>query len=337
MNRNLLIIIILVLLSTIISCNKAPYLSDDEKNALFSAPSAIELDKIYNGWKNRDLTPTDYNTIQENEILNGSFKLKMISFKVNGIKEYGALLIPKTDSLIPVRMYIGGFGLNVTTNSVNLILDNSSKSNPFILAIPALRGQSLEVKINGTLYTTPNSAGDHCDAFDGATDDVLAYLNLIQQTETLADVNRTSVRGGSRGCTVALLAGIRDKRIKRVVGVAGPTNMLELTSANENDPTYQCQFLSSYKNNQTGLEATRNRMIASSPLYFADHLPLTQLHMGLQDKIVPISQGYDLQQKIIDTGRSSLFQLFTYDKTHTDIATNNLDLSERIETFLEAL
>ncbi len=45
----------------------------------------------------------------------------------------------------------------------------------------------------------------------------------------------------------------------------------------------------------------------------------------------------DLQQKITDAGRSSLFQLFTYDKSHTDIATNNPDLSERIETFLEAL
>lgn len=337
MNRNILILTILTLLCTITSCKKDHYLSDDEKNALFSAPSAIEKDNILNGWKTRVLTPTDYNIIQENEILNGAFKFKMVSFNVNGIKEYGALLIPQTDSLIPVRMYIGGFGLNVTTNSLNLILDNSGKSKPFILAVPALRGQSLAITVNGTLYTSPISEGDHCDAFDGATDDVLTYLNLIQQTETFADVNRTSVRGGSRGCTVALLAGIRDNRIKRVVGVAGPTNMQELTSANENDPTYQCQFLSSYKSNQTNLAATRNKMIASSPLYFSNHLPLTQLHMGLKDQIVPVNQGYALQQKINESGRSSTFQLFTYNRAHNDIATNNTELSERIETFLEAL
>lgn len=319
------------------SCKKDDFLSDDDKIALFSTPSAAEKENVLNDWKTRDLTPTDYNIIQDNEILNGTFKLRMVSFKVGGMKEYGALLIPKTDSLIPVRMYIGGFGLNSTTNSVNLAFDNSSNNKSFILAIPALRGQSLEITVNGTLYKTPISEGNHCDAFDGATDDALAFLNLIQQTETSADVNRTSVRGGSRGCTVALLSGIRDKRIKRVIGVAGPVNMLELTSVNENDPTYQCQFLSSYKNNQTSLAATRNKMIASSPIYFADRLPLAQLHMGLNDKIVPVSQGYDLQQKINQLGMSDMFQLYTYNRTHTDIATNNTELSERIEIFLSSL
>ena len=238
---------------------------------------------------------------------------------------------------MPVQIYVGGFGLGITTNSINLALDNSGSGEAQILAIPALREQSLEITIDGTVYTSPLSEGNQCDAFDGATHDVLAFLNLVQQTEMNADVNRTGVRGGSRDGTVALLAGIRDTRLKRVVGVAGPTNILELTAQSENDPTYQCQFLSSFKNRQPSLEETRNKILASSPIYFAQHLPLAQLHMGLKDTNVPVKQGYDLEEKIGALGNAEKFQLFTYDKTHADIATDNPELAERIKVFLSLL
>ena len=173
--------------------------------------------------------------------------------------------------------------------------------------------------------------------FDKATDDVLAFLNVIQQTEATADVNRTGVRGGSRGGTVALLTGIRDTRVKRVVGIVSPANMLKLTSQNQNDATYQCQFLSAFKNGQATLEETRNKMIASSPIYFVQQLPLAQLHLGLRDVTVPIKQGYDIEERIRSIGNAPKFQLFTYDKTHTDIATNNPQLAQRVELFLSPL
>lgn len=327
----------LVILFLLPSCKKADLLSNDERSALFLAPTTIEIYNILSEWQNRNLMPTEYKVIEENEILAGQFKLKIVSFRVDGIKEYGALLIPQTASLVPVRIFVGGFGLNSTTNSMKVVLDASGANKSHILAIPALRGQSLQIEINGTVYSSPLSEGEHCDAFDGATDDVLAFLNLIHQTERNADVNRTSARGGSRGGTVALLAGIRDNRIKRTVGVVCPTNMLELTAQNEHDPTYQCQFLSSFKNGQSTLAETRNKMIASSPYYFAQHLPLTQLHLGLKDWNVPVKLGYDLNQKITALGMSSSFQLYTYDRTHTDIATNNGELSNRIERFLSQL
>ncbi len=318
------------------SCKK-DHLSKDDKNTLFAIPTTIELDNISNSWNNRDLSPTDYQIEQQTDILSGAFKLKIVSFRVNSIKEYGALIIPNTTVTVPVQILVGGFGLNITTNNVNLTFNNSGSGSSRILAIPALRGQSLAITINGTVYTTPLSEGNHCDAFDKATDDVLAFLNLIQQTEAKADVNRTGVRGGSRGGTVALLAGIRDLRVKRVVGIVSPTNILELTSQNVNDATYQCQFLSAYKNGQASLEDTRNKMIASSPIYFAQHLPLAQLHLGLKDVNVPIKQGYDIEKRMEELGLPTKFQLFTYDKTHTDIATNNLQLAERIELFLSQL
>lgn len=326
-----------ICLFLMLSCEEKDRLSEQEKSALFATPSTTEADSIFANWKKRPLNPSDYTVIQETTILDGKYTFKMVSFRVNGIKEYAALLIPKTDTPVPVRLYIGGFGLDVTTNSLNLSLDNTNSLNPHILAIPALRGQSLAITLNGTLYSSPLSEGEHCDAFDGATDDALAFLNLIQQTESKADVNRTSIRGGSRGATVALLAGIRDKRIKRVVSVAGPANLMSLTSTHTKDPTYLCQFLSDLQNKRVTLAEARNKLIASSPLYFAQHLPLTQMHMGLKDKNVPIEQGDELEQKMTQLGLKSSFQLFTYDKAHTDIATDNPALAERIAQFLAQL
>jgi adenine specific DNA methylase Mod len=59
--------------------------------------------------------------------------------------------------------------------------------------------------------------------------------------------------------------------------------------------------------------------------------------MGLKDKNVPVDQAYDLEQKTTQLGLKSLFQLYTYDKTHTDIATDNPELAKRIAEFLAQL
>lgn len=320
-----------------LSCTKKEFLPQADKDVLFAVPQPTELDQISLDWQKRDLLPTNYQLIQESKLLNGKFTLKIVAYVVAGIKEYGALLIPQGANRLPVRLLINGFGLGITTNSVSLAVDSALAKTPFILAIPALRGQSIALTVNGTLYSSPLSEGDPCDAFDGATDDTIAFLNLIQQTEPSADVTRTAVRGGSRGGTVALLAGIRDKRVKRVVGVVCPMDLVMLTAQHENDPTYQCQFLNALKTNSASLAACRRKLLASSPLYFAQHLPLTQLHMGLNDPIVPISQGRELEQKMAQFQLDSIFTLYSYPKTHTDIATDNPALVERIDDFLSRL
>lgn len=338
MNKKNIVYLTLTLFVLVMTSCKKEYLSKDDYKALFAEPATSEIDNVFNDWQNRNLTPTDYEIVQQEDILSGAFKVKIVSFKLKGIKQYGGLIVPNQPNLVSVQILVGGFGLNITTNSFNAILDGSNTgTSSNILAFPALRGQSLAITVNSNLYTSPTSEGIHCDAFDKATDDVLAFLNLIQQTEANADVNRTGVRGGSRGGTVAMLAGIRDPRIKRVIGVVSPTNMLELTSQNQNDANYQCQFLSAYKNGQASLDETRHTMIASSPLYFAQHLPLLQLHLGLKDKNVPVQQGFNLEEKIEGFGNAANFKLFTYDKTHYDIATNNPELVDRINDFFSQL
>lgn len=279
----------------------------------------------------------DYLVEQEIEIPNANTSLKIVSFIVGAQKEYGALLVPNVNSKLPVRLYVGGFGIDNKVNSVNLLLDTRN-DEPFIFAVPALRGQSLSITINGVEYTSSISEGDHCDAFDGAADDVIAFLNVIEASEAKAEVNRTSVRGGSRGATVSLLVAERDKRVKGAVGIAGPVNLLELTSTNENDRTYQCQFLNDLVDRNGSIRSARLKMISSSPVYFAEQLPKTQLHLAQDDRVVPVSQGEDLKEAMNEAGLTKSLELFVYEgKTHNNIADNNEQLTDRINKFLEQL
>jgi len=335
MNKYWLFIISLAL-CTAISCKKKTAIDRFNESVLFAAPADSEISSVLLDWRNRDLTTTN-NTIVSEQRIAGRFTLKIISYQLQHIIEYGAIVVPDGANTLPVRIWVGGFGLEETNNSVILAFDSSSAIPAAIVAIPALRGQYLTLTIDGTTYTTPVSGGRHCDAFDEATDDVLAFMNVIDALDPKADLNRTSVRGGSRGATVAMLAGIRDTRVKRVVSVAGPNELLLATKEHKHDPTYQCQFLDGLISGQTTIADTRRKMIASSPLYFAQYLPPTQVHMGRHDDIVPISQGYTLRDQMTRLGKSLNLELYEYDRTHSDIATNNAELNKRIELFLSQL
>jgi dienelactone hydrolase len=328
---------IAILLVIGISCSEPDFLKGINKQVLFATPTHHELEAVMTDWSSRDLSPKAYAVEQSAEI-RSDLMLKIVSFRVGVDNQYGALLIPDSDTDLPVRMYIGGFKHGNTTNGIGLESDDSGSGEPFIFAFPALRGQSISITINGTEYTSPVSEGVHCDAFDGATDDAIAFLNIIEATEAKADMDRVSVRGGSRGATVALLLAERDKRVKLAIAVAGPANLLTLTSQNENDLTYQCQFLENLVHGTETLAQVRHKMIASSPLFFAAELPKTQLHLAANDDIVPVSQGYELQTEINRLGTQDKFELFMYEgRDHANIATDNQELQERIREFLSQL
>ena len=310
---------------------------DYNKAELFAEPSPSELIAVKADWDSRNLIPTDYQEVEVVELQERQAVFKIISYKFDGLKEYAALLIPTSGEDLPVRFQINGFGLGITENSITIASGPNSGSNA-ILAIPALRGQSLKVTLEGKTYVTPVSEGIHCDAFDGAADDVIGLMNVLQTTESRANVNRTAVRGGSRGATIALLVAERDTRVKMAFAVAGPSDLLDLTAQSENDPTYQCQVLDDLVNKRITMAEARHKMIASSPLFFAADLPQAQMHLGKNDKIVPVSEGEQLRQKMDELGRSDSFELFIYeDRGHTDIVMGNTLLNDRIDSLLSQL
>jgi hypothetical protein len=57
-------------------------------------------------------------------------------------------------------------------------------------------------------------------------------------------------------------------------------------------------FLIKSTKGQEDLGKVRSRLIASSPLYFLDRLPVVQAHYGIEDGIVPMSNGKAIQREL---------------------------------------
>jgi len=307
---------------------------DPSLDGLFDTPTPTEIAAVKADWASRDLSVQNYRVLHSETILDDRATLKIVAFMVDDHTEYGALVVPISTEKMPVRMLINGFQQGLITNSQTINYGPNALDNPFILAIPALRGQSLNLTINGVTYTSPTSDGNHCDAFDGTVNGTLAFVNVIGETEPNTDMDRIGVSGGSRGGTVALLMAVRNPKIKLVIGMVGPTNMLDLTSNNSTDPTYICQFLSDLQEGTVSKEETRLKLIASSPLFFAENLPATQLHFGADDTIVPKEQGTALQSRMENLGNIDLLDLHIYEgRNHQNLGVNNSLLQERVAAF----
>ncbi|HEX2630557.1 MAG TPA: prolyl oligopeptidase family serine peptidase [Chitinophagaceae bacterium] len=316
------------------SCTK-DLLKGFNKEALFAPPTQGELDLIKADWQNRDLTPATI-VIEQTHAINSRVNLNIVSFQLYGHKQYAGVLVPVTLRSLPVQLYVYGFGLTEPYSYQNFRI-SPTDTLPFIYVVPALRGQYLNMVVNDTTYKTLVSEGTRNDAFDGAADDAIATLNAVLQIFN-ADTARVMVRGGSRGGTVALLVAERDKRVKRAVGVAFPTDLLGLTATHTRDDTYQFQFLDALVKGNATVEETRRKMIASSPLYFCELLPKTQIHFGENDTITPAEQGQLLLNAMRSLGLEINLELYTYPgRSHHDIRSNNTELENRIRSFFSPL
>lgn len=137
---------------------------------------------------------------------------------------------------------------------------------------------------------------------------------------------------------LALLAGERDPRFKRVAPVAFSVDMIGLTAKQYNDPTYKAQFLQGLLDGSSIIAETRRLMIASSPLYFCSKLPKTQLHSAEKDKITPAAQGDLLFNAMKELGLQNRVQVFVYPgRDHNNIADGNTELNTRINNFFAEL
>ncbi|KAA2238567.1 prolyl oligopeptidase family serine peptidase [Chitinophaga agrisoli] len=316
------------------ACKKDP-LANIDKDALFGTPTSGELEAIQTSWEKRDLNPVDIK-VEKTYPAHANVLLKIISFRSAGYKQYAGVLIPFTTKPLPVRMYVTGFSLKDATSEHNIKIGTDSLR--FVYMLPALKGQSLRLTVDGILYETPVSEGTRNDAFDGAADDAIASLNAVVSTCEEADGSKVMIQGGSRGGTVALLMAERDKRVKLAEAIAFPSDLLSLTATHQNDPTYKFQFLDDLISGKATLKETRLKLIASSPLYFCKQLPKTQVHFGDKDVITPKEQGERLFDAMKAAGREADMELFIYSgRSHEDIGNDNTEMQERIEGFFKQI
>ena len=297
-------------------------------SSVFAPPTATEIALVEKDWSTRELGVRGVQTEVRSmvTIAEHSYFVRILSHIVLGKRHYGVILIPKTAPPGPLPVVIEAKGVSPTYFPLDL--ENLSAprmlgelADRFVYVIPAYRGEVLN--FDGKTYT---SEGDRTDALDGATDDAIALLNVALVTTPGIDPKRICAFGRSRGGTVAMLTGIRDKRISCVVNWSGPTDWFYLmgtegwteqelwgealrtraTPVQTGGQNVE-RFLKRAIDGNATLADVRHRMIASSPLYFAKRLPLSQHHYGMEDPFVPVRNGRKLEAELKGREKSTFY------------------------------
>lgn len=282
---------------------------------LFAPPTPVEIKQVWANWAKRDLKPTEVKEVAHGKVTVGTLtaQVRVLAYRIHGQLNYGAILVP--DGLpagpAPVIMDLKGvspdfFPLDLEHLSSPWMLGDDNRR--FIYFIPSFRGERLI--FNGQTF---QSEGDPTDSWDGAADDSLAFLTAALVATPQADASRIVSFGKSRGGALALLTGLRDPRIARVVAWSAPVDFFQAMGAHgwsprevagdalryraepkEDGGQFVATFLAQAIAGKRGLEEVRMHMIASSALYFADHLPRTQIHQGVEDEMVGVANGRSL-------------------------------------------
>ena len=325
---------------------------------VFANPTAAEIASVERAWSRRNLQPAAVREEMHSEMTIGdhTFDVRVVSHLVHGFRHYGAILLPQNARGRKLPVIISAKGVSPTY--FPLTLENlasarmmAESADDFIYVVPTFRGEVLNFQ-----NRTFTSEGDRRDALDGATDDAIALLNVALETTPSADASRVCVFGHSRGGNVALLVGIRDKRIDCVVDWAGPTDWFyamgtggwteqELWSEGLRIRATVQQvggqnierFLGRAIDGKASLNDVRMNMIASSPLYFAHRLPPSQLHYGLDDPSVPSRNGRELVAAMKRRGirfRRNAYEAYFYPGEGHD--TDRLAAPEKSREFILA-
>jgi tetratricopeptide (TPR) repeat protein len=298
---------------------------------LFRPPTSEEIATVHRDWAARNLIPHDVSDVATHvlDLPHGRFTARVVSHRVHGSLHYGAILIPDgaTVGCCPVVLDLRGIGWDYPpldiTNGIRTTQVLREDANGFIFAVPSFRGEVLRVD-----QVSYNSEGDRTDGWDGAADDAIALLSVVINRVPEADTDRVCVYGKSRGGTVALLVGARDPRVTCVVDWAGPVDWFEQMGTygwtleeqvadglregwkpGEGEGS-AAQFIERYlkqsiENGNSDVGGIRLRMLASSPLYFSDQLPVSNLHYGLEDRSVPAVNGRVLARRLEGRGASA--------------------------------
>ena len=91
----------------------------------------------------------------------------------------------------------------------------------FVYVIPSFRSEPL--RYGDSIWVSEGNSSH----WDYDVDDALALINVAIETVPEAKPDSINLFGGSRGGGVALLAGVRDERIARIVTFFGPTYFLD--------------------------------------------------------------------------------------------------------------
>lgn len=288
-------------------------LGPDDLGVLFAKPSRAEIDAVLARWAKRDLSPHAVEIVHRGTMHLGyvDAEVRIVAHTTQGSLHYGAVIVPKGAKGAPVIVDAKGvspsyFPLDLSRVPASAELLGGEQKH-FIYFLPSYRGEVLQFDRH-----TWTSEGDRTDAWDGATDDFLAFTAAALRVTPEADGSRICAFGRSRGGTVAMLAGIRDKRFDCVVAWAGPADHFFEMIQSGWTPRERAaeglrvkadvfgmggQFIETFLAKPRSVAEQRLHVLASSPLWFAGRLPPAQAHYGEDDNIVSAGNGRALHAR----------------------------------------
>jgi hypothetical protein len=283
---------------------------------LFAEPTRAEVDSARGRLQAKRLIARDARIVRRDTVAVAALQAeaRVVEHTIAGRRHLGIVLVPLRRSAHCCKVI--GEARGVAWNFPPLRVPSGLTSpwvlgdaaNDVVYVVPAFGGEAIILGVD-----TLRAEGDARNAWAGATDDYLAFLHAALSVTPEADSSRVCAFGRSRGGTVAMLAGARDPLIDCVVAWAAPVDWFrEMTSLGWSPIELMSDALrrrlppntsGGQRVNVTleqalvgreSLSDVRGKLIASSPLYFAAQLPLTQAHWGQDDGSVPSRNGIAL-------------------------------------------
>lgn len=317
-----------------------------ELDTLFMPATDAEIGTVRADWAARDVSVVGARVELEGplDLVGTPTVLRIVSHTVGGSRHYGAIIVPDgaEERSLPILAYLHGGENGVSIGDIIIAaIALGDLRDRFVYVIPSFRSEPLEYGDSTWVSEGPSSHWNY------DVDDVLALLNLAIETIPEARPDSINMFGGSRGGGVALLAGVRDERIARIVTFFGPTYFFDdwvreivreaalrmprrLTGVAHLDSTVVQPYIrGDLTRSETRLELVRR----SSALWAAD-LPSVQLHHGTIDATVSVSQARALIERMEALGRGAPdFEAFIYEGGGHDV----LGLDEAIPRAVEFL
>jgi acetyl esterase/lipase len=289
---------------------------DDDAGAgfVFTLPTQAQLEGVQTVWRTRDLAPRDV-TVFYRDDSNAAYQLRIYEHTVGGRRHYGVVTIPKGGTgAYPVVLFADGLDQsNPSMDMGRWEQGAQARLGQFVYVLPVFRGRTLIYK-NLSL----SAAGDFCDAYDGAADDSIALLNIVDAEIPAADFTRVMARGGSRGGNIALLLGVRDARVTAVSAGSAPVDFYREEVADRYGRQYRCQFFEGKSEQQS-----RERMLASSPLHYPMLAAVRRVYLdhGDADTVVPPWNATEMAAHLRSAGTRVELQMYV-GFGHSDIGSS---------------
>lgn len=323
---------------------------DAELAAVFAPVSEAEIEAVRADWAQRDVSAAGISVELTEEFALGesTATLRIVSHVVAGARHFGAIIVPDgaAPETLPLLMYSHGGDGGVSVDDIQIVaLALGELSRRFVYVIPSFRSEPL--RYEGRSWVSEGPSGH----WDYDVDDALALANVAFETTPEARPDAIHIFGGSRGAGVALLAGVRDERVERIVAFFGPTDFFDdwirviawktaldgpwdLPGLVHLDSTVvQPLVRGTLSTSEARLELVRR----SSVLFAAD-LPAVQVHHGTADFVVPVSQAESLMGTMAALGRTPPdFEAFIYEGGGHDFLSLPGAIPRAIEFIAEAL